>query len=107
MRRSERLIYRIPIEPTLGKVKSGLPWVLWYVKSLKASSPFLDLKKVNLIDAKILDLLSEGQEIEIEFETLGRHIKLLGSYKWLKYESLWKNALLCALEAREKERKSP
>jgi hypothetical protein len=102
MRRSGRFLYRIPVEPICVKVEGGAPWILWYVKSLRASSPFLDLDFDHPIDAKILDLLAEAQDIEIEFETIGRHMKLLGADRWLEYRSLWRDALLCALEARNR-----
>lgn len=103
MRRPGRFSYhvRIPLEP-YAKVEGGVPWPLWYLKSLRASSPFLDLQKDHPTDAKILALLIEAQDIEIEFETIGRHIKFLGREKWLEYQSLWKDALLCALEARNR-----
>lgn len=73
---------------------------------LRASSPFIELDCDNPIDAEILALLVEGGEIEIEFDTIGRHLKLLGADRWLEYRDIWCASLLCALCQRETQRGS-
>lgn len=75
-------------------------WLLGSPYAKRTRSPFLELK--DFPDAEeVISLLRENEDIEVEFDTIGREMKIFEV--WNEYRGLWFDALKAAVEMRERE----
>lgn len=72
-------------------------WLLGSPYARRTPSPFLDLRTFPGWES-LSPLLQENGEIEVEFDTLGRELKIFGV--WGEYGMVWFEALKVAVEAR-------
>ena len=66
----------------------------------RARSPFLDLLDLPGGEA-LAPRLREGEALELEFDVIGRELRLVNC--WKGYEDLWLAALTAAVDQRERQ----